>query len=57
MTRVYYGWVVLAMAAAAMVGTLPGRTQGLGRTGQRRGKRGQAAEVTTAAEEIAPADG
>jgi MFS family permease len=26
----YYGWVVLAVAAAAMVGTLPGRTQGLG---------------------------
>ena len=30
MTRVYYGWVVLCLAAAAMVGTLPGRTQGLG---------------------------
>jgi MFS family permease len=29
-TRVYYGWVVLLVAAAAMVGTLPGRTQGLG---------------------------
>lgn len=28
--RVYYGWVVLFAAAAAMVGTLPGRTQGLG---------------------------
>jgi MFS family permease len=27
---VYYGWVVLLVAAAAMVGTLPGRTQGLG---------------------------
>ncbi|HXW05073.1 MAG TPA: MFS transporter [Vicinamibacterales bacterium] len=27
---VYYGWVVLAVAALAMVGTLPGRTQGLG---------------------------
>ena len=26
----YYGWVVLSVAAAAMVGTLPGRTQGLG---------------------------
>ena len=26
----YYGWIVLAVAAAAMVGTLPGRTQGLG---------------------------
>ena len=26
----YYGWSVLAVAAAAMVGTLPGRTQGLG---------------------------
>ena len=26
----YYGWVVLLVAAAAMVGTLPGRTQGLG---------------------------
>ena len=30
MKRVYYGWVVLVMASAAMVGTLPGRTQGLG---------------------------
>ena len=28
--RVFYGWVVLLVAAAAMVGTLPGRTQGLG---------------------------
>jgi len=28
--RLYYGWVVLFAAAAAMVGTLPGRTQGLG---------------------------
>jgi MFS family permease len=28
--RVYYGWIVLLVAAAAMVGTLPGRTQGLG---------------------------
>lgn len=28
--RVYYGWPVLLVAAAAMVGTLPGRTQGLG---------------------------
>ena len=28
--RVYYGWIVLFVAAAAMVGTLPGRTQGLG---------------------------
>jgi MFS family permease len=27
---VYYGWIVLLVAAAAMVGTLPGRTQGLG---------------------------
>jgi hypothetical protein len=26
----YYGWFVLFIAAAAMVGTLPGRTQGLG---------------------------
>ena len=26
----YYGWVNLALAALAMVGTLPGRTQGLG---------------------------
>jgi MFS family permease len=26
----YYGWVNLGMAALAMVGTLPGRTQGLG---------------------------
>ena len=28
--RVSYGWVMLLLAAAAMVGTLPGRTQGLG---------------------------
>ena len=28
--RVYYGWIVLGIASAAMVGTLPGRTQGLG---------------------------
>src|SRR5947199_5007597 len=28
--RMYYGWVVLGVAALAMVGTLPGRTQGLG---------------------------
>src|ERR1044071_5460760 len=28
--RFYYGWIVLMVAAAAMVGTLPGRTQGLG---------------------------
>jgi MFS family permease len=28
--RRYYGWRVLLVAAAAMVGTLPGRTQGLG---------------------------
>jgi MFS family permease len=28
--RFYYGWIVLVVAAAAMVGTLPGRTQGLG---------------------------
>src|ERR1044072_8649156 len=26
----YYGWVGLGVAALAMVGTLPGRTQGLG---------------------------
>ena len=26
----YYGWVNVAIAAAAMVGTIPGRTQGLG---------------------------
>jgi MFS family permease len=26
----YYGWVVMSVAALAMVGTLPGRTQGLG---------------------------
>ncbi len=26
----YYGWVNLAVAALAMVGTFPGRTQGLG---------------------------
>ena len=30
MMSVYYGWTVLLVAAAAMVGTLPGRTQGLG---------------------------
>lgn len=30
MKRFFYGWVVLFVAAAAMVGTLPGRTQGLG---------------------------
>ena len=24
----YYGWIVLGVAALAMVGTLPGRTQG-----------------------------
>jgi MFS family permease len=29
-TRAYYGWVHVFVAAAAMVGTLPGRTQGLG---------------------------
>ena len=29
-SRRYYGWVMLGLAAAAMVGTLPGRTQGLG---------------------------
>jgi len=28
--RMYYGWVVLLVAAFAMVATLPGRTQGLG---------------------------
>jgi MFS family permease len=28
--NLYYGWVVLGIAALAMVGTLPGRTQGLG---------------------------
>jgi MFS family permease len=28
--RLYYGWTVVLVAAAAMVGTLPGRTQGLG---------------------------
>lgn len=27
---VYYGWAIVALAALAMVGTLPGRTQGLG---------------------------
>jgi MFS family permease len=26
----YYGWVIVGVAALAMVGTLPGRTQGLG---------------------------
>jgi MFS family permease len=29
-SRLYYGWYIVAMAALAMVGTLPGRTQGLG---------------------------
>lgn len=29
-SRPFYGWVNLAVAAVAMVGTLPGRTQGLG---------------------------
>ncbi len=29
-SRTYYGWVMVALASAAMVGTLPGRTQGLG---------------------------
>jgi MFS family permease len=28
--RIYYGWAILAVAALSMVGTLPGRTQGLG---------------------------
>lgn len=28
--RFYYGWIVLVLASLAMVGTLPGRTQGLG---------------------------
>lgn len=28
--RFFYGWVVVGVAALAMVGTLPGRTQGLG---------------------------
>jgi len=28
--RFYYGWVMVGVAALAMVGTLPGRTQGLG---------------------------
>ena len=27
---VYYGWTNVALAALAMLGTLPGRTQGLG---------------------------
>ncbi len=29
-SRLYYGWTILGLAALAMVGTLPGRTQGLG---------------------------
>ena len=29
-SHVFYGWWILLVAAAAMVGTLPGRTQGLG---------------------------
>jgi len=28
--KTYYGWTNLAVAALAMVATLPGRTQGLG---------------------------
>jgi MFS family permease len=28
--RLFHGWVIVGMAALAMVGTLPGRTQGLG---------------------------
>src|SRR5687768_7213359 len=28
--RFYYGWVVLGVSTLAMIGTLPGRTQGLG---------------------------
>jgi MFS family permease len=28
--RYFYGWVIVGIAALAMVGTLPGRTQGLG---------------------------
>src|SRR5438046_895597 len=28
-SRLYYGWIVVFVAAAAMVGTLPGRTEGL----------------------------
>src|SRR5947208_15507677 len=28
--RFYYGWNIVALAALAMVGALPGRTQGLG---------------------------
>ena len=28
--NIYYGWRIVAVAALAMVGTLPGRTQGLG---------------------------
>src|SRR5687767_4327209 len=27
---IYFGWINLSVAALAMVGTLPGRTQGLG---------------------------
>ena len=30
MNKLFYGWIVLLVAAAAMVGTMPGRTQGLG---------------------------
>jgi MFS family permease len=29
-SRFYYGWIVMTVAALAMVATLPGRTQGLG---------------------------
>jgi MFS family permease len=28
--RLFHGWIIVGMAALAMVGTLPGRTQGLG---------------------------
>src|SRR3954467_9497812 len=30
MRRLHYGWYIVLVASAAMVGTLPGRTQGLG---------------------------
>ena len=30
MGSMYYGWIIVGISAAAMVGTLPGRTQGLG---------------------------
>ena len=44
----YYGWVTVGLAALAMVGTLPGRTQGLGLITElleRRGSRGTRSRI------------